>query len=106
MCPRFGWCGIVKIVSRECLENGVRGSQGAYVQQFSKLGAGKRGVVARSWEPERVFEPQMSEERRQELYRGWQAAVRAACVRPEEPQDVRMRDPHLLNVDLEEEPRR
>jgi glycerol kinase len=38
--------------------------------------------VARSWTPERVFEPRMSPDRREELYRGWQAAVRAACVRP------------------------
>src|SRR3712207_5518297 len=38
--------------------------------------------VAQSWTPERVFEPRMSPERRDELYRGWQAAVRAACLRP------------------------
>ena len=38
--------------------------------------------VARSWTPERVFEPRMPEDRREKLYRGWQAAVRAACLRP------------------------
>jgi glycerol kinase len=62
--------------------------------------------VARGWTPERTFEPRMSEDRRDELYRGWQAAVRAACVRPEEAEEeVRLRDPHLLGVDLEEEQR-
>jgi glycerol kinase len=38
--------------------------------------------VARRWTPERVFEPRMSRDRREELYRGWQTAVRAACLRP------------------------
>ncbi len=61
--------------------------------------------VARNWKPERVFEPRMSEDRRRELYRGWQAAVKAACVRPEKAEDVSLRDPHLLNVSLEEEQR-
>lgn len=42
------------------------------------------GEVARSWTPERVFEPQMSAERREELYRGWRTAVQAACLRPVE----------------------
>lgn len=38
--------------------------------------------VAREWTPERVFEPDMSEERRERLYRGWQTAVQAACLQP------------------------
>ena len=38
--------------------------------------------VIRSWAVERTFEPTMTEERRQELYAGWQAAVRAACTQP------------------------
>ncbi|HEX2728306.1 MAG TPA: FGGY-family carbohydrate kinase, partial [Rubrobacteraceae bacterium] len=38
--------------------------------------------VARSWTPERVFEPRMSQDRRERLYRGWQTAVQAACLQP------------------------
>ncbi len=79
---------------------------GLGVAYLAGLGAGVwRGIddVSRGWQPERVFEPHMPEERRRELYRGWQAAVKAACVRPEEAEeDVRLRDPHLINVDLEE----
>lgn len=38
--------------------------------------------LARSWVPERVFEPRMSEDRRESLYRGWRSAVQAACLPP------------------------
>ncbi len=34
------------------------------------------GDLAERWEVERVFEPQMPESRREELYAGWQRAVR------------------------------
>ncbi|WP_119071298.1 FGGY family carbohydrate kinase [Rubrobacter indicoceani] len=38
--------------------------------------------IAKSWTPERIFEPRMSEDRRETLYRGWQTAVQAACLPP------------------------
>jgi glycerol kinase len=45
--------------------------------------------VRRSWAIDRVFEPQMADERRQELYAGWQAAVLAACTQPGSPESMR-----------------
>ncbi|AHY47741.1 Glycerol kinase [Rubrobacter radiotolerans] len=36
--------------------------------------------IARNWTPERVFEPRMSEDEREALYRGWRTAVQAACL--------------------------
>ncbi len=44
-------------------------------------GMWKLGDLARSWEAERVFEPQMSEDRREILYAGWTAAVRTVTGR-------------------------
>lgn len=58
---------------------------GLGVAYMAGLGAGvwqDTADVAESWKAERVFEPRMSESRRRELYRGWQTAVKRACVRP------------------------
>ena len=39
-----------------------------------------REQIARLWQVERRFEPTMEVARRERLYRGWQAAVQAACA--------------------------
>ena len=44
-------------------------------------GMWKLGDLARRWQAERVFEPQMSEDRRETLYAGWTAAVRTVTGR-------------------------
>lgn len=44
-------------------------------------GMWKIGDLAARWEAERVFEPQMSEDRRESLYAGWKAAVRTVTGR-------------------------
>jgi glycerol kinase len=44
-------------------------------------GMWKIGDLARRWEADRVFEPQMSEDRRETLYAGWKAAVRTVTGR-------------------------
>ena len=38
-----------------------------------------REEVARNYQTDRIFHPQISEEERKKLYKGWQAAVKAAC---------------------------
>ncbi|MBD8881956.1 glycerol kinase GlpK [Rhodanobacter sp. 7MK24] len=61
------------------------------VQETTALGAAylaglalgfweSRAQVARLWQVERRFEPGMAEAERGRRYRGWQAAVQAACV--------------------------
>ncbi len=47
------------------------------VAHVAGVGAGlwRLGDLAERWEVDRVFEPEMSESRREELYAGWQAAV-------------------------------
>lgn len=74
---------------------------GLGVAYMAGLGVGMwKGTedVARSWKPERVFEPRMMEARRRELYRGWRTAVKRACVQlvedTEETGDARQ--PNLL----------
>jgi glycerol kinase len=44
-------------------------------------GMWKIGDLAARWEADRVFEPQMSEDRRESLYAGWKAAVRTVTGR-------------------------
>ena len=48
------------------------------VAHLAGMGVGlwKQSDLADRWQVERVFEPAMSEDRREELYAGWQAAVR------------------------------
>ena len=45
------------------------------------LGLWSASDLADRWSAERVFEPRMTEDRRQELYGGWQAAVRSVLGR-------------------------
>ena len=42
-------------------------------------------LVRETWRAERVFEPRMSSDRRDQLYGGWQAAVRSARMMPPAP---------------------
>lgn len=58
---------------------------GLGVAYLAGIGVGNwRGLddVRQSWVIDRAFEPCMSADRRDELYVGWQAAVRAACTQP------------------------
>lgn len=60
---------------------------GLGVAYLAGIGAGlwsDMDEVAGDWRPERVFEPQMSDDRRESLYRGWRTAVQAACLPPVE----------------------
>ena len=61
------------------------------VQETTALGAAylaglalgfweSRGQIAQLWQMERRFEPRMPAAERERLYRGWQAAVQAACA--------------------------
>ena len=44
-----------------------------------------RDLVRETWRAERIFEPQMTSDRRDQLYGGWQAAVRSARMMPPAP---------------------
>ena len=46
-----------------------------------------RDLVRETWRAERVFEPRMSDDRRDQLYGGWQAAVQSARMMPPAPPD-------------------
>lgn len=53
------------------------------VAHLAGMGVGqwKQSDLSDHWQVDRVFEPAMAEDRREELYAGWQAAVRSATVK-------------------------